>query len=95
MFVSLFPTSVVFTVSWVILRLVVFTGVILFLNVFDSHILYGLVWEIWVSYWLTFCKWPNGLVPRFYCGRVVVPGRCEGRDAGVSASLGDSTGSCL
>ena len=29
------------------------------------------------------------------CGRVVVPGRCEGRDAGVSASLGDSTGSPL
>ena len=29
------------------------------------------------------------------CGRVVVPERCEGRDAGVSASLGDSTGSSL
>ena len=26
---------------------------------------------------------------------VVVPGRCEGRDAGISASLGDSTGSSL
>ena len=25
-----------------------------------GRVLYGLVW---VSYWLTFCKWSNGLIP--------------------------------
>ena len=28
-----------------------------------GRVLYGLAW---VSYWLTFCKWPDGLMPHLY-----------------------------
>ena len=50
-------------------------------------------WGFFIRYRRSFFLFSESVFGREVCGRVVVPGRCEGRDAGESVSLRDSTGS--